>query len=292
MNKQNQTELISIDKIVVPPRRRAIDKAKVKSLVKSLHEIGLLNPISLRTDLTLIAGHHRLAAYNQMGRREIEARVFSLNDLQAELAEIDENLERCPLSDLEFSQYLDRRKTIYEELHPETKRGVAGGKASGQARNGKDRTSDILSFVQDTAKKTGKSTRTIERDLAIARDMDGDVQEIVALTPLARNKSELRKLAKLPKDQQKAVAAKIKAGKAKRGHEAMPWSPKPTNDWNKMVSLSARLITMTVNDELKYLQDRDCHHRLSEAVVSKLQAQCKALANALRRTKLSSTKKE
>ena len=65
--------------------------------------------------------------------------MFSLSDLEAELAEIDENLERCPLNDLEYSQHLDRRKTIYEELHPETKQGVAGGTASGQARNGESR---------------------------------------------------------------------------------------------------------------------------------------------------------
>ena len=53
------------------------------------------------------------------------------------------------------SQALKRRKEIYETLHPETKAGTAGGKASGVSRSGKDRTSDKMSFVQDTASKTG-----------------------------------------------------------------------------------------------------------------------------------------
>ena len=62
-----------------------------------------------------------------------------------------------------------------------------------------------------------------------------NVQKIIAMTPLARKKSELRKLAKLPKDQQKKVATKIKAGKAKTVSEALAPPAKPTDDWNKLV---------------------------------------------------------
>ena len=50
---------------------------------------------------------------------------------------------------------MKRRKELYEARWPETKAGVAGGIASGASRRGEDRTSEIISFVQDTAAKTG-----------------------------------------------------------------------------------------------------------------------------------------
>ena len=43
---------------------------------------------------------------------------------------------------------------IYEALHPETKKGTAGGKVGGRGR--KKIASDNVSFATDTAAKTGK----------------------------------------------------------------------------------------------------------------------------------------
>jgi len=43
----------------------------------------------------------------------------------AELAEVDENLIRSPLTPAQEASAIFRRKAIYEELHPETEAGVA-----------------------------------------------------------------------------------------------------------------------------------------------------------------------
>lgn len=73
-----------------------------------------------------------------------------------------------------------RRKQIYEALHPETKQYVAGGKARQKTA------SDKMSFANDTAKKIGKSKRTIERDLQIAENIDEDVKrELEGTNPLS-----------------------------------------------------------------------------------------------------------
>ena len=57
------------------------------------------------------------------GKETIRARVFAFDDPGAELAEIDENLERSSLMALETAQHLKRREALYQEKYPETKPG-------------------------------------------------------------------------------------------------------------------------------------------------------------------------
>jgi ParB family chromosome partitioning protein len=129
--------------------------------------------------------------------------------LQAKLAEIDENIERTPLTVLEYSVQLNDRKNIYEGLHPETKQHVAGAAVSNRTRHGKPATSDKMSFAADTAQKLKKTMRSVQRDLAIAKGIDHAVQKVISGTPIANKKSELLKLAKMPIEQQKKVAARV-----------------------------------------------------------------------------------
>ena len=58
----------------------------------------------------------------------------------------------------------ERRKAIYEELHPETRQHVAGAHAANKAM-GRD-ASDNLSFASATSAATGKDKRSIERAAA------------------------------------------------------------------------------------------------------------------------------
>jgi len=77
---------------------------------------------------------------------------------------------RNELKAIERSKALVRRKELYEGLHPETARGTAGGKASGESRAGTrttDNMSVVPSFAADTAAKTGMTERNVRRDVAI-----------------------------------------------------------------------------------------------------------------------------
>jgi ParB-like chromosome segregation protein Spo0J len=58
----------------------------------------------------LIAGRHRLEAVRSLGWSEILATVVAFDDVDRMLAEIDENLIRNDLSDLERSEHLAERK--------------------------------------------------------------------------------------------------------------------------------------------------------------------------------------
>ena len=116
---------IAINEIKIGVGRRDASLKGIDELVRSISEVGLLNPITVDPDHTLIAGLHRLEAAKRLGWTEIECTVCGLEGLQAELAEIDENVVRTALSTIEYGELLERRKEIYESLHPETKAGTA-----------------------------------------------------------------------------------------------------------------------------------------------------------------------
>ena len=129
-------------------------------MARSISEIGLLNPITIDQEYILVAGLHRLEAVKKLGWTEIECNICTFDTLQTELAEIDENVVRTELSVLEYGELLERRKEIYESLHPETKAGQAQAAGMNRAisNNVTDKMSATLkSFAQDTADKLGVS---------------------------------------------------------------------------------------------------------------------------------------
>lgn len=77
---------------------------------------------------------------------------------------------RCVGGELTPSQrakLIAKRKAAYEAVHPETKQGGRPGKAGG----GKAKAANLAGFATDTASKTGKPLRTIERDITRSRKL-------------------------------------------------------------------------------------------------------------------------
>jgi N6-adenosine-specific RNA methylase IME4 len=198
---------IRIADVVVPhDRMRKLRREKVDEIAESVAAQGLLQPIVVRprgpTNFWLVAGRHRLEAERQCGHDLISAVICDgLDADQALLAEIDENLVRADLSPAERALHVERRKEIYERLHPETKHGATGrGGKSSQNEN---------SFVADIAEKTGKGRSTIARDVTRARKIV--VLRDIAGTSLDQG-DELDALAKLPEAEQRKLAEQAKAG--------------------------------------------------------------------------------
>lgn len=189
-------------------RYRALSRARVKALADSIAVIGLLNPITVRAtgnEYTLVAGRHRLEAARLLGWQEIEATIVELSDIDTMLAEIDENLIRSELSDLERSEHLAERKRLYLLKHPETENpNVRGGPGRGRKTTAENA---AVSYVTDTAAKTGASERTIRQDVQIAESIPEDVRDAIRETPLADSKTDLLEMARLPEDDQRAIVA-------------------------------------------------------------------------------------
>ena len=66
---------IKISDIKINPGRRDIQQRNVEELVRSIAAVGLMNPITVTQDNTLIAGLHRLEAAKLLGWMEIECTV-------------------------------------------------------------------------------------------------------------------------------------------------------------------------------------------------------------------------
>ena len=201
---------IPIYQIKVSEGRREADQEAVHELADSISKVGLLNPITVDQEYTLIAGLHRLEAAKLLGWPEIECTVSSLEGLLAELAEVDENVVRKGLSAVEYSDLLLRRKEIYEALHPETKNG--GDQKSEKIRTSKCRSDSMKSFVQDTAEKLGVGRRTVERQIQTAKNLTTEAKDIIRDTGTKITKKDALKLSRLEPEQQKDAASQLAAG--------------------------------------------------------------------------------
>ncbi len=76
-----ETEIINIDEIYVPAKRRGtLDAAKVDALAESILEDGQRTPIHIRPDpdkkrYVLVEGLHRLEALKALGETTIDALI-------------------------------------------------------------------------------------------------------------------------------------------------------------------------------------------------------------------------
>ena len=193
--------------------RRTLNQEKVKALADSIKEIGLQHPIGVTEDHKLLHGLHRIEAYKLLGWKTIPAMVHTLEGLRVELAEIDENIQRSSLTAIEEAEALKRRKEIFESLHPAAKSVTRrGGPGRGKKTMAKMAT---VSFAEDTAKKTGKSARTIRRYVGIAAGIAKELRKQIRKTPICDKQKELENLGQLPEPEQRSVVAKLVSGEAK-----------------------------------------------------------------------------
>jgi ParB family chromosome partitioning protein len=97
-----------------PYQTSELNPQKVNELVQNLEKNPLTSPIVLRLNgagkLELVAGRHRLAAYQALGRHEIESVLRELDDDQAERLVFYDNLFAPSLSDYQKYQGFKRRK--------------------------------------------------------------------------------------------------------------------------------------------------------------------------------------
>ena len=198
---------MKISEIKINPGRRDTQQRNVEELARSIAAVGLMNPITVTQDNTLIAGLHRLEAVKLLGWTEIECTTIGMDSVQAELAEIDENIVRTKLNRQELCEQLLRRKEIYETLHPETRHGMRNGQTS---KNANLATLETKSFAEDTAEKTGMSKRAVSRLLQIANNMTQDAKRIVQASDLSQDTA--LKISRLPDDQQAEAASLLAAG--------------------------------------------------------------------------------
>ena len=200
---------VKITDIRIGERNRKARKAA--EIAQSIKEIGFLNPITVSKDYYLIAGLNRLEAHKLLGLDEIECSVVNLSGIDAQIAEIDENLVRDDLTAWEQGVWLARRKELYLEKYPETKAGVAG--AIAKHATAESAAAETKSFVESTAALTNESERTIRQNIQIATDLKEFANDIADL-PIADKKTELLDLSRIAKKEPEKAAVIIEKMKS------------------------------------------------------------------------------
>ena len=159
---------IKINEIVIGSRRRKLNKDKVSELAESMKLIGQLEPITITKDNVLLAGWHRLEAVKLLGWDEIKAECFEGNEIECELAEIDENLMRNDLTVLEQGEHLARRQELI-----------------GFSRGG-DRKSDefqkltvVLRSTKEIANEIGLSEASMKNRMQVARNIVPEAKAVL-----------------------------------------------------------------------------------------------------------------
>jgi len=231
----DDTMRIAINEIKVGPGRREAQPEAVRELADSISEVGLLNPITVNQENTLIAGLHRLEAAKLLGWKEIECTVSQLDSLQAKLAEIDENFVRVELGSVDYGDLLLQRKEIYEKLHPETRVGISQAAGMNRAVGNNVSAPGALTskpFVVDTAEKFGVSKRTVEENLQIAKDLTPNAKKIIQNSGKKVKKKEMLKLARLPSERQEEAARQLTTGAIHSvdDHQPPPVQPVPQGE--------------------------------------------------------------
>jgi ParB-like chromosome segregation protein Spo0J len=151
---------ISLDRITIGDRARQ-EMRNIDSLAKSIKERGLLQPIVVRPDgggYALVAGGRRIEAHRLLGRDTIDAHVAGslADELEALLAEGEENTEREAFTPTEAVEHAERIRGIEEQRAAERRLAGqrAGGPQAAKARLAADPEAPVLVAVEPEAKST------------------------------------------------------------------------------------------------------------------------------------------
>ncbi|MEJ5079757.1 ParB/RepB/Spo0J family partition protein [Ochrobactrum sp. MYb379] len=205
-----------IEDIFIGERHRHPDMKKVEEIARSISDIGLLNApaVCMRDDVTmpdgevcdsapvLIFGRHRLLALQSLGHTVVECEVYDVDDLRAELMEIDENLARSELSPAEEAAHIARRKAIWDEMNGDnTERNPSSiQRGRGQPKQ----------FASELANITGDSKTQINVKIARVRGLGPDIQRIVG-TSLDKG-VEMDALMSLPAEKREELISQAEQG--------------------------------------------------------------------------------
>ena len=218
MTGEMEIDRFIVSDIRVGEDRRAIDPKRVEALAKSIEDIGLQTPITVWTmdhdgathsAVHLVAGLHRLEAYKKLGLKLIEAFRTSGGELDRDLWQIDENLMRSDLTELERADHLKRRKEIIKAK--EKLGGRNPPTLTGRGHKG---------FAADAEHKVGMSKRRINEAIRRAEKITPDAQEAIKDMPAADVGVELDAIADLNSWDQGIAVGLVKSGEAKNFREA------------------------------------------------------------------------
>ena len=208
-----------LDIMVRKDRVTPLGEDGLSLILQSVEETGeIRDAIHLRKvkgGYELIDGLHRLEVARRTGRETIRAQVWHCTLDQARLMEADANVTFTHMNAVDLAVSLAGRKRSYLKLHPETARGVAGGRLC----PGEQATE--MSFVKFISEVIGVSKRQIERVVAAGEAMDQKAVLALRKAPKRVAMGDLYQIAKAHGPEEREYILKsLVAGQAKNAAAA------------------------------------------------------------------------
>lgn len=208
---------IPIGLIELNLNRRKIDPSKVVELAESIHNIGLINPISVREaagdKYQLVTGLHRLEAYRELGLNEIPVTIVNTCDGKIELMEIDENLIRNEIHFIDRGDYFNRRDDILIDLGLRSKVGDNQYSTLGSPESGVPKTTNAM------AKEVGISVSKLYEEKQLAKNLIPEAKEVLRLKDVT--KEEVKRISREDPETQLKIIQKLNSKEAKNHKEAI-----------------------------------------------------------------------
>jgi len=142
---------VKVKNIKVPEHRIREELGDIKGLAESIRKFGLLHPLVLDKNMTLISAERRLKAIQMLGWEEVDASVLvEVDELEKKKIELEENIRR---KDLTWSEEIKAKKQLHDLL---------------QKMSGGIKRLEGYWAISDTAELLGEAVGKVSQDLQLA----------------------------------------------------------------------------------------------------------------------------
>ena len=173
--KPGKTVPVAISSIKVGKRFR-VEHGDIEWFAAGIDDIGLLHPVVLRRDRTLIAGARRIAAAKMLGWKTIPATIIDLDDILR--GEIAENADRKDLT-------LSERVAIADALEAYERKAAKARQAAAGPSSGRGR--KATGVVNLTEPVKGRALDKIAKAVNMSRNTLQRAKTIVKMAKLDPN---------------------------------------------------------------------------------------------------------
>ncbi len=267
----SQIASILVSDITVSSRLRSASDDKVAAMAGSMDELGLQTPIDVYCDeggnLALVVGLHRLLAAKKLGWKEIQARVLTLDHVDRQLWEIDENLMRAELSLMERADHHAKRKRLLEA------RGAV--QVHGGDRKSSQQDAGLKSYAAEAAEKLGSHPETIRRDVRRSEGIAEDVKATLAHLPRQPTGADLDALARVEPERQREAVAAVDSGHAQSirevfgeivGSKSRPGEKTTNQHFRTLTDVWGAADNAARDLFIKYLQEQDTYRAAASTI--------------------------
>ena len=156
INKSAQEIIVGENRLLPTEKQNSL----ITKMTNSIKEVGLHNPILITEDFKLIDGFIRLKAMERLNFK-VPCFIVKEEEYKLKLIEIDTNVIRRNLTQLQISRLLKVKKDIYEELHPNSTKEA---KVKNNLKKVEDREELPPTFSEVAAEEMNCSSKKIQNN--------------------------------------------------------------------------------------------------------------------------------